>query len=105
MKAPTKKDKLEYAVYSAIQFLNGSSKMSTDEIYSLLLEANDFADKKPTVKTAINNALRSTGKYKSIKVWEVSKSQTLHDEITGTQTLQIEVTVKRVKKKRKIIQN
>ena len=95
MKIPTKKDKLEYAVYSAIQFLNGSSKRTTDQIYSLLLEANEL-EEKYTLKKGISDALRRTGKYKSIKIWSI-KSET---DYTNKTNMMIEVSCNKIKKRK-----
>lgn len=97
MKIETKESKLEYAVYSAIQYLNGSSNRTTDEIYSLLLNANDY-EPKHNIKSAIKEAITKGGKYKAKKVWSISKEQTMYQEEMNEVTLNIEVTCKVNKK-------
>lgn len=91
--------KLQYAVYSALQYLNGSSNRTTDEIYSLLLNANDY-EPKHNVRLAIKEAITKGGKYKAKKVWEIRKEQTLYQEEINEVSLTIELTCKINKKKR-----
>lgn len=49
------------------------------------------------MKTEISKAIRSTGKYKSVKVWKIEASDV--NPFNGTVTLTIEVSAVKVKSK------
>ena len=51
------------------------------------------------MKTEISNAIRSTGKWKNVKVWKIDASDV--DPFTGVTTMWIEVSATKIKTKRK----
>lgn len=98
MKTKTKQDLCEDAVYKAIQYLNGSSNLTTDEIYSILLKANDF-EENITLRQGVKSCISKNGKYKALKVYGIQKEQTLWNEERNETLLTITVLCKNKKNK------